>query len=81
VEGDDGQRHNLFHSTCTIGGKVCKLVIDGGCCENVVVEKAVQKLALNLKKHPTPYRLEWLKKGNKVIVSKHCLVNCSIDTK
>jgi hypothetical protein len=29
VEGDDGQRHNLFHSTCTIGGKVCKLIIHG----------------------------------------------------
>jgi hypothetical protein len=41
VEGDDKQRHNLFHSTCTIGGKVCKLVIDEGCCENVVTEKAV----------------------------------------
>jgi hypothetical protein len=47
VEGDDGQWHNLFHSTCTIGGKVCKLVIDEGCCENVVAEKAVQKLALD----------------------------------
>jgi hypothetical protein len=38
MEGDDGQRHNLFHSTRTIGGKVCKLIIDGGCYENVVVE-------------------------------------------
>jgi hypothetical protein len=29
VKGDDGQCHDLFHSTRTIGGKVCKLVIDG----------------------------------------------------
>jgi hypothetical protein len=43
VEGNDGQRHNLFHLTCTIGGKVCKLINDGGCCENVVAGKAVQK--------------------------------------
>jgi hypothetical protein len=21
MEGDDGQHHNLFHTTCTIGGK------------------------------------------------------------
>jgi hypothetical protein len=41
VEGEDEQRHNLFHSTCTIGGKVCKLIIDGGCCENVVAGKVV----------------------------------------
>jgi hypothetical protein len=81
VEVEDGQRHNLFHSTCTIEGKVCKLIIDRGCCENVVAGKAVQKLALDTEKHPTPYRLEWLKKGNKVIVSKRCLVNFSIGTK
>jgi hypothetical protein len=81
VEGGDGQWHNLFHSTCIIGGKVCKLIIDGGYCENVVAGKAVQKLALDTEKHPTPYRLEWLKKGNEIIVSKRCLVNFSIGTK
>ena len=81
AEGDDGQRHNLFHSTCTIGGKVCKLVIDGGNYENVVADEAVQKLALDTEKHPTSYRLEWLKKGNEVIVSKRCHVKFSTGTK
>jgi hypothetical protein len=52
AEGDDGQQHNLFHSTCTIGGKVCKLIIDGGNCENMVAEEAVQKLTLETEKHP-----------------------------
>jgi hypothetical protein len=33
VEDGDEQRHNLFHSRCTIGGKVCHLVIDSGSCE------------------------------------------------
>jgi hypothetical protein len=47
AEGDDGQHNNLFHSTYTIGGKACKLVIDEGNCENMVVEEAVRKLALN----------------------------------
>jgi hypothetical protein len=81
VEGDDGQRHNLFHSTCTTESKVCKLIIDEGCCENVAAEKAIQKLALDTEKHHTPYRLEWLKKGNEVIFSKRCLINFSIGTK
>jgi hypothetical protein len=45
MEGDNGQRHNLFHSTCTIRGKVFKIVIDRGSCENVVAEEAVWKLA------------------------------------
>jgi hypothetical protein len=67
TEGDDEQRHNLFHSTCT--------------CEKVVAEEAVQKLALDIEKHPTPYRLELLKKGNEVIVSKRWLVHFSIGTK
>ncbi|XP_059433719.1 uncharacterized protein LOC132166885 [Corylus avellana] len=56
----------------------CKLVIDGGSCENVVAEEAVQKLGLATEKHPTPYRLEWLKKEDEVIVSKRCLVSFSI---
>jgi hypothetical protein len=47
----------------------------------MVAENAVQKLALNTEKHPTPYCLEWFKKGNKVIVSKHCLVKFLIGTK
>jgi hypothetical protein len=81
AENEDDQRHNLFHSQCTIGGKVCQLVIDSGSCENVVAEEVVDKLALETEKHPKPYRLEWLKKGNEVIVSKHCLVSFSIGSR
>nr|XP_011468590.1 PREDICTED: uncharacterized protein LOC105352699 [Fragaria vesca subsp. vesca] len=43
IEEDLLQR-NIFHTTCTIGGKVCKLIIDGGSCENVVSTEAVKKL-------------------------------------
>ncbi|XP_026451937.1 uncharacterized protein LOC113352319 [Papaver somniferum] len=35
------QRHSLFHSKCTIGGKVCKFIIDSGSSENVIVEEVV----------------------------------------
>jgi hypothetical protein len=45
MEGDEEQWHNLFNTKCTIGGKGCKLVIDGGSCENVVAEESVQKRA------------------------------------
>jgi hypothetical protein len=38
----------------------------------------VKKLAQETKQHPTPYCLEWLKKGTEVIVSKRCLVSFSI---
>jgi hypothetical protein len=62
AEGEDWRR-NIFPSTCTMGGKVYKLVIDLGSYENVVSEEAVQKLSLEKEKHPSPYWLEWLKKG------------------
>jgi hypothetical protein len=47
----------------------------------MVGEETVWELALDTKKHLIPYRLEWFKKGNEVIVSKCCLVNFSIGTK
>ena len=59
-------RGNIFHSTCSILGKVCKLVIDGGSCENVVRQEAVDKLGLKTEEHPHPYKLSWLKKGGEI---------------
>jgi hypothetical protein len=81
AEDEDDQRHNLFHSRCTIGCKACQLVINSGSCENVVVKEVVEKLALEMEKHPNPYWLEWLKKGNEVIVSKCYLVSFSIGSR
>ena len=46
-----------------MGGKVCRLVIDSGSCENMVSEEAIQKLGLAIEKHPNPYKLSWLKKA------------------
>ncbi|GER34558.1 evolutionarily conserved C-terminal region 2 [Striga asiatica] len=30
------ERHHLFESTCTVGTKVCRFIIDSGSCENVI---------------------------------------------
>ena len=35
-DDDERLRGNIFRSTCSILGKVCELVIDGGSCENAV---------------------------------------------
>ena len=81
VEGSDGWlRNNIFQSTCTIGGKVCRLVIDPGSCENVISDEAVVKLSLETHQHPHPYKLSWLQKANDVKVSKRALVPFSIGT-
>lgn len=47
----------------------------------MVAEEVVRKLNLEIKLHPQPYKLAWLKKGNEVTVSKRCLVVSSIDPK
>ncbi|KAH9681591.1 Endonuclease [Citrus sinensis] len=75
---DKWLRQNIFQTTCTIGGKVCSMVIDSSSCENVISEEAITKLNLKTEPHQTPYKLTWLKKGNQVTVSKRCLVSLSI---
>ena len=64
-----------------MGGKVCRLVIDFGRCENVVSEKAIQKLGLAIEKYPNHYKLSWLEKDNEVTVSKRCLISFFIGMK
>ncbi|GJZ58695.1 putative nucleotidyltransferase, ribonuclease H [Tanacetum coccineum] len=71
VSGDVG-------STCTILGKLCTFVCDSGSCDNLIAAKAVQKLGLKTKNHPKPYKLQWLKKGGEVTVSKHVHVPFSM---
>ena len=42
----DEQRENMFHSRCTVQGKVCSVIIDGGSCANVVSLSMIEKLGL-----------------------------------
>lgn len=80
VVGDDWLRHNIFQSTCTISGKVCTFVVDPGSCDNLLSEEAVQKLGLKIENRSKPYKLQWLKKGGEVTISKRVLVTFSVGT-
>lgn len=71
-------RSNLFRSTCTINGRVCKLIIDFGSCTNVMSHDAAQKLGLTVTPHPSPYPLAWFNNGTKINMSKQVLVSFSI---
>ena len=51
------QRENIFHSRCTVQGKVCSLIIDGGSCANVASSTMVRKLGLQPTVHPHPYTI------------------------
>ena len=60
VEPETIQRENIFHTRCTVNSKVCSLIIDGGSCTNVASKYMVEKLGLQMTKHPRPYKLRWL---------------------
>ncbi|KAL5787306.1 hypothetical protein ACOSP7_004255 [Xanthoceras sorbifolium] len=78
TEEGDWLRDNIFHSTCTILGKVCRFVIDEESCENIVSAEAVRKLGVKTEKHPKPYRLAWLQKRGEVTVSQWALISFSM---
>ncbi|XP_074319087.1 uncharacterized protein LOC141656020 [Silene latifolia] len=75
---EEDQRSLIFRSRCTIQGRVCNLIIDGGSCTNVASITMVNKLNLSTQEHPNPYKLRWLNKGAEVKVDKQCLVPFSI---
>ncbi|XP_074301641.1 uncharacterized protein LOC141633046 [Silene latifolia] len=72
------QRQQIFRSKCTIKGRVCNLIIDGGSCTNVASSTLIEKLSFPTQDHPSPYKLRWLNKGAEVRVDKQCLVTFSI---
>jgi len=42
----DEQRENIFHSRCTVQGKVYSMIIDGGSYANIVFPSMIEKLGL-----------------------------------
>ncbi|XP_057247453.1 uncharacterized protein LOC130589856 [Beta vulgaris subsp. vulgaris] len=72
------QREAIFHTRCTIGGKVCSLIIDGGSCTNVASQTLVTKLNLKTTPHPNPYVIQWLNQGKGIHVSSRVLLAFTI---
>jgi len=48
------QRENIFHSRCTVQGKVCSLIINEGSSADVVSLSMIEKLNLQTSVHPYP---------------------------
>ncbi|RDY04768.1 hypothetical protein CR513_11478, partial [Mucuna pruriens] len=77
-DGDMKQREYNFHTRCHTNDKVCSMIIDSGSCTNVASTLLVEKLNLPTKKHPNPYRLQWLNDCGDIRVTKQVLVSFSI---
>jgi len=59
----DKKRENIFHSRCTMKGKVCLFIIDSRSCTNVISSTMVEKLQLKAMAHPHPYTIQWFNQG------------------
>jgi hypothetical protein len=72
------QRNILFWTSCKTKDWACKVIVESGSKDNLVSTNMVEKLELEMIKHPSPYRVSWLQKGHKVNVTKQCLVEFRI---
>jgi hypothetical protein len=67
---EQNQRHTLFQTKCVIKERSCRMIIDGGSCNNLASNDMVDKLALTTKPHPRPYHIQWLSNSGKAKVTK-----------
>jgi hypothetical protein len=67
---EQNQRHTLFQTKCVIKEWLCRMIIDGGSCNNLASSDMVDKLALTTKPHPRPYQIQWLNDSGKAKVTK-----------
>lgn len=72
------QRHAIFRTRCTVNGKVCYLLIDGCCTENIISKHLIQALNLMVTKHLYPYKISWIKKSVDILVFEMCRLTFSI---
>ena len=54
------------------------MVINSGSIDSLVSIEMVEKLSLKKTKHPIPYKVSWLHKGNQILMSEQCVVDFQI---
>ncbi|GJX74305.1 hypothetical protein Tco_0312900 [Tanacetum coccineum] len=64
-KSEDTQRHNIFRTRCRIN-------------ENIISRDIVSQLKLAPRKHPTPFKIGWIKVIGEVRVTKQCEVLISM---
>jgi hypothetical protein len=75
---DSAQRTRLFRTACKTKDRVCKVIVDSGSTDHLVLTEMVEKLELEMTNHLIPYKVSWLQKGHWVNVTKQCLVEFKI---
>jgi hypothetical protein len=63
---------------CVIKERSCRMIFDGGSCNNLASSDMMEKLALSTKSHPHPYHIQWLNNSGKVKVMRLVRINFAI---
>jgi hypothetical protein len=75
---EQNQRHTLFQTKCFIKERSCRMIVDGGSCNNLASSDMVDKLALTTKPHPCPNHIQWLNNSGKAKITKLVRINFAI---
>ena len=75
---ENGQRHNLFHTRGMIKDKLCRIIVDNGSCNNIASQELVNRLGLKPRRHPSPYKMQWLNDFSALRVTNIVTVSFSI---
>jgi hypothetical protein len=75
---DEDQRCHIFHTKAGIQGRSVKVIIDGGSCHNLTSDELCSKLQLVKKKHPRPYKVQWLSDSGTIQVEHTVQVSFKI---
>jgi hypothetical protein len=75
---EQNQHHTLFQTKCVIKERSCRMIIDGGSCNNLASAQMVEKLSLATKPHPQTYYIQWLNNSGKLKVTKLVRVEFAI---
>jgi hypothetical protein len=78
VKEENGHRHNLFHTRGMIKDKLCRIIVDNGSCNNIASQELVEKMGLKQRRHPDPYKMQWLNDCGALRVSNIVTVPFSI---
>jgi hypothetical protein len=77
-KAEQNQQHMLFQTKCVIKEHSCRMIIDGGSCNNLASSEMVEKLALSTKPHPHLYHIQWLNNSGKAKVTRLVRINFAI---
>jgi hypothetical protein len=77
---EQNQCHTLFQMKCVIKERSCRVIVDGGSCNNLPSAEMVEKLSLATKSHPQPYYIHWLNNSRNLKVKQLVRVEFAIGT-